>query len=136
MAPIQSNGYFDNPYFSEDELKCKGTGELQLAPGFLGSLLVLRELYGRPMSVTSCCRSPEHNKKINGHPNSLHLTKNDKWNTGGTLAIDVSISNYSNWDSELRESAELLGWSLGVGKTFIHLDMRKLIGLPTIVWEY
>lgn len=129
------NGYFDNKYFSADELKCKGTGELKLAQGFLGELIWLREVFGRPMVVTSCCRSPEHNKKIGGNKNSLHMTVNEKWCTSGTLALDISTPN-EDYRTELLMLAREMGWSVGHGHGFLHLDKRIQIGLPRTEFDY
>lgn len=129
------NNYFGNKYFSKDELKCKGTGELKLSPGFLGELVWLREVFDRPMVVTSCCRSPEHNKNVGGHPRSLHLTESDYWPAKGTLAIDIATPNEGyRWD--LIPLARQLGWSVGHGKGFIHLDKRTHIGLTRAEFDY
>lgn len=137
MALIQSNGYFDNQYFSEDELKCKGSGELQLAPGFLGELVHLRDHLRFPMIVNSCCRSPEHNKKVGGHPSSLHLTENNKWDTGGSIAVDISIEGWSDPKvASFINCAKLFGWSVGIAETFIHIDKRIQVGLPRREWVY
>lgn len=137
MPLLQSNGYFENPYFSKNELKCKGSGELQLAPGFLGELIHLRQSFGFPMVPTSCCRSPEHNEKEGGHYRSLHLTVNEHWNTGGSLAIDISTIGWEDGrKSDLENKARSLGWSVGVAKTFIHLDKRIQVGLPQREWAY
>ena len=130
----QSN-YFDNKFFKEEELKCKGSGELLLAPGFLGELVWLRSIFGRPMVVTSCCRSPEHNKKIGGHPRSLHLTENEHWPTKGTLAIDIATPT-EEYRWELLIVARENGWSVGHGKGFLHLDKRTHIGLPRAEFDY
>ena len=125
---MQSNGYFENPYFSEDELRCKGSGELNLAPGFLGLLVHLREDIDRAFIVNSCCRSPEHNTAIGGHPKSLHLTQNDR-SINGTMAIDISTAGWSDdFQRDFIESAQCLGWSTGQANTFIHLDARILLG--------
>lgn len=132
---MQSTNYFDNPYFSEDELKCKGTGELLLAPGFLGELVWLRKIFDKPMVVTSCCRSPEHNTKVGGNPRSLHMTVNEHHNTGGTLAIDI-LTKDDEYRNELIRLSRELGWSIGYGKGFLHLDKRIQIGLPRTDFDY
>lgn len=128
-------GYFKNPYFTEQELKCKGDGTLLLAPGFLGDLVWLRTIFGKPMQVTSCCRTPEHNSKIGGNPNSLHLTVNPKWNTLGTMAIDI-LTKDEDYREELIRVAREMGWSVGHGKGFLHLDRRIHIGLPRTDFDY
>lgn len=129
------NNFFDNPYFTEEELKCKGSGELMLAPGFLGELVWLRTILDRPMVVTSCCRSPEHNTAVGGNPRSLHLTVNEHWNTGGTLAIDI-LTRDEEYRTELIMLARELGWSVGFGNGFLHLDKRIQIGLPRSDFDY
>lgn len=134
MSLLTSN-YFGNKYFSQDELKCKGTGDLKLSPGFLGELIWLRELFGEPMAVTSCCRSPEHNKKIGGHPRSFHLTENEHWPTKGTLAIDIATPT-EEYRWELLIVARENGWSVGHGDGFLHLDKRTHIGLPRSEFDY
>lgn len=133
---LNSSGYFENPYFSEDELRCKGSGELNLAPGFLGMLVNFRDDWGLPLTPTSCCRSPEHNKKIGGHPKSLHLTKNER-SINGAMAIDISIQDWSE-DSvrDFIEVAQQRGFSTGEAKTFIHLDARILLGRSRADFTY
>lgn len=134
MLQLPSN-YFDNDYFSEDELKCKGTGELKLATGFLGELVWLRQIFGRPMVPTSCCRSPEHNKNIGGHPKSLHLTENHSHLTDGTMAIDIATGS-EDYRQELIRLAREMGWSIGHGKGFLHLDRRIHLGYPRAEFDY
>lgn len=132
---MNNSNYFDNQFFTKEELKCKGNGELKLAPGFLGELIWLRQIFGKPMIVTSCCRSAEHNEAIGGNPRSLHLTENPHWNTGGTLAIDI-LTKTEEYREELMRVARELGWSVGHGKGFLHLDKRIQIGLPRTEFDY
>ena len=132
---LSFDGYFDNPYFSRDELECKGTGYLALSPGFLGELVWLRKIFDKPMIVTSCCRTPEHNNKVGGNPRSLHLTVNPHWDTSGTLAIDI-LTKDEEYREELIRLARELGWSIGHGKGFLHLDKRTHIGLPRTDFDY
>lgn len=111
------------PYFSEAELRCKGTGIIKLDPRFADALPKLREAWGKPLSPNSVCRSPEHNKAVGGHPNSLHLTENPKWPTFGTMACDI---RWRDWKLEDQQSfAELalsMGWRVGLHDGFCHLD--------------
>lgn len=134
---LNSSGYFENPYFSEDELRCKGNGELNLAPGFLGMLVNFRDDWGLPLTPTSCCRSLEHNIAVGGHVSSLHLTSNKERSIVGTMAIDISIAGWS--DDTVRdfiEFAQLRGFSTGEAKTFIHLDARILLGRSRADFTY
>lgn len=127
--------YFENPFFSRKELECKGTGALRLSPGFLGELIHLRRVMDLPMIVTSCCRSPEHNKAVGGHPNSLHLTEGNGHGALGTLAIDI-LTKDEEYRMRLIDIALELGWSVGYGKGFLHLDKRIHIGLPQTTFNY
>jgi hypothetical protein len=116
MKMLNDSGYFENSYFSEDELKCQGSGELNLAPGFLGMLTWLRIIMDEPMIVTSACRSPEHNRAIGGHPKSLHLTQNDR-SINGTMAVDIAVDRTTDvgerYFDDLTDTARHLGWSVG-----------------------
>lgn len=132
---MQQSNYFKNSLFSEEALSCKGTGELKLSPGFLGELIWLRTVFGKPMVVTSGCRSLSHNNKVGGHPRSFHLTENVHWGTGGTLAVDISTPT-EEYRWELIQLARQLGWSIGHGSGFLHLDKRTHIGLPRAEFDY
>lgn len=125
------------PYFPEHELRCKGTGVILLHPTFAATLPALRVEWGKPLVMTSVCRSPEHNKAVSGHPRSLHLTENPDHPTLGTAAGDIS---WLLWNREKRlEFAQLawcLGWSVGLHDTFVHVDRRLDIGLEQRVFTY
>lgn len=121
--------------FSRTELACRGSGLLILAPEFADFLLELRLAMDMPMFVNSACRSKEHNRSVNGHPRSLHVCDFPHWPTQGCCAIDVSTHKYSpeenrwferpdNYRARLRDIAWDLGWSVGHGATFLHLDRR------------
>lgn len=126
------------PNFTREELQCKGSGKLILAPGFAQALQGLRDVFGKPMKVNSCCRSREHNKAVDGHPRSLHVCDRPYHATGGTCAIDIGITMV---DKELREElAELAwerGWSVGFNPRFLHLDLRtEYAGLKQVRFSY
>jgi zinc D-Ala-D-Ala carboxypeptidase len=124
-------------YFSEKELACKGTGVIKLDPRFTQALVNLREAWGNPLSPSSVCRTPEHNSKVKGHPNSFHLTENPKWKTFGTMAADIT---WRSWDTETKlkfaRLAYSLGWAVGLHNSFCHIDRRVEAGLPQAVFLY
>jgi hypothetical protein len=127
-------------HFTREELTCPTSGKLILAPGFIDALESLRVSYGHPMAVTSGCRSSEHNDwlKSRGYkasPNSFHLIGNEKYGTD-TCAVDVRRPGGDDlW--RLVKVAQAEGWSVGIAKTFIHLDMRaKFTDLPPVIYSY
>jgi hypothetical protein len=122
-------------YFTQEELQCRcGCKTLHLQDGFDVELVGLREDYGRPMVVTSCCRCADHNVSVGGHPDSLHQTVNGKYDCN-TIAIDIKRPNSADLFS-LVKVATKRGWSVGIAKTFIHLDKRDMIGRIPVVWTY
>lgn len=110
--------------FTDTELACRHCGILKLAPGFADKLKELRLEFGLPMTLSSCCRCSEHNRREGGNAGSFHLTENIKWNVPGTCAVDV-IRRGAEYDRKLLSTALKLGWSIGIAKTFIHLDRRS-----------
>lgn len=122
--------------FSHEELQCRATGVVRLAPGFAHKLAVLRMTFGKPMIVTSCCRSAEHNRRVGGHPRSLHVYDEPAHPTSGTCAIDIRNQG-SGYTVLLIRTALDMGWSVGVPSGgFIHLDRRDIVGLPQAVFGY
>lgn len=115
------------PYFTRDELKCKGDGSFKLQSGFAAELLELRHEFNEPIIVTSCCRTVEYNQKLQQEGkeaanNSLHLIGNPLYGTD-TCAIDVAYSD-KTYAWRLCRLAMMFGWTVRLGKTFIHLDLR------------
>lgn len=118
------------PHFSRVELACKcGCGMLP-EQDFMDKVETLRELYGKPLRVTSAARCPEHNARVSATGlNGPHTTGR---------AIDLAVSG--------NEALKLLSLALsmpdfnGVGVSqkgdhrsrFLHLDTipRKTI------WSY
>lgn len=115
-------------YFTDAELACKCCGVVRLAHGFGEQLDALREAWGVSMLLTSACRCRKHNAAVGGKPNSFHRfdkVSSDPYYTPGTCAVDVSISDGpSAW--RLAKLAMDNGWSVGVNKTFLHLDRRSV----------
>ncbi len=112
-------------YFTEDELKCKGTGVCKLAKDFGIELDYIRKKWGKPLTLTSACRSPEHNEAVSGREGSFHLTENPKYNTGGCCAVDIFWERWKKEDKDEFVTLALdLDWSVGLAKTFVHIDRR------------
>ena len=103
-------------YFDKSEF-IMGTVEVydKMDECLLMSLDDLRNEVGQPLHINSSYRSEEYNKKIGGSPKSKHLLGK---------AVDLHCT-----DSLLRlkivKNALPLGFTVGVAKTFIHLDLRE-----------
>jgi len=121
--------------FTEDEMRCKGTGLLIVSAPFMDALQRLREQLSRPMRLTSACRSAEHNQKVGGHPRSLHVCDEPaRSEQQGCLAVDVAIVDGA-YRGHLVATAWQLGWSVGWNKTFVHLDRRDYVGLKQSTFD-
>lgn len=88
----------------------------------------LREALGRPIRITSGYRSPLHNKRIGGHPGSLHKTG---------LACDFAVKS----DDEMVKVAAVASRIKAVGaiglypgQGFVHVDIRRRVGTKPIYW--
>ena len=122
-------------YFSEDELRCQGTGEINMDEKFMDKLIELREKLNQPMTISSGYRSEAHNIAIGGSKRSAHLKG---------CAVDVVCSGHKAF--EIVKLAMELGFT-GIGvkqkgvhaKRFIHLDTmpRKSVTSPRPwIWSY
>ena len=108
-------------YFTLDEIKCKGTGELVINEDALDKLERMRAIMGAPLKINSAYRSPTYNQKIGGAKNSMHRQGR---------AFDVS--NVGHDPAELYQAAVKAGFTgFGFARTYLHVDTGK----PRW-WEY
>lgn len=127
------------PDFTEDELRCKGTGLLVLAPGFGQALQGLRDAMGESLTINSACRSAVHNTAVGGHPRSLHVGDFPYWPTSGCCAVDIRAieGEHDIFRAKLVEIAWARGWSVGFHPRFLHLDLRtQYAGRPQAEFQY
>lgn len=102
------------PNFSPRELACKGTGRLTVDTGALDKLQDLRTCLGRPLLITSAYRSPAHNKRVGGAPNSLHMQG---------VAFDVRMENQDPHTFEAAaRAAGFTGFGYYPRQGFMHID--------------
>lgn len=111
--------------FTAAELASQDDGTIRLVPGFATALTRLRVAMDEPMVVTSCCRTPARNAAIGGSPRSYHLTEGNASN--GTCALDVRVPD-DIYRLKLAMLAMETGWTVGVYRTFLHLDRRLDFG--------
>lgn len=103
-------------YFKESEFRMGGMVVFDKMSGaFLHKLDVLRGLCGFPFILNSTYRSPEYNASIGGASNSKHMEG---------IAADIACSD-SKQRAILVKHALDLGLSVGVYKTFVHVDNRE-----------
>lgn len=118
------------PYFKRSELAA-GDGSFKLAPGFAEKLAQLRIAYGKPMTVTSGCRTQADIQRLSARgyevsKNSFHLIDNQQWKTGGCCAVDIAWPIEKRSAYELIREATKLDWNIRISPmSFIHLDRRK-----------
>lgn len=101
-------------YFTEKELACKCCGVDGTTIEFKTALDKLRGMFGKPMIVNCAYRCSKHNAEVAGSKGSYHVKGE---------AIDIKIPNGA-YRTDLVKLALSLGWSVGIYKNFIHLDIR------------
>ena len=123
-------------YFSEEELRCKGTGELKMMEEFMSKLIELRKKLGQPMVISSGYRTLEYNERIGGSSKSAHILGK---------AVDVVCSGEKAYNI-VKLGLEIGFTGIGIqqrgehSKRFIHLDdvePDKYEGIPRPwIWSY
>ena len=102
-------------YFNNKELRCACCKENKCTEMFLERLEALRIVFKHPMKVNCAYRCADHNEEVGGSTNSYHLKGE---------AADIHCPN-GKYKSKLVMMALQQGLSVGVYKTFIHLDIRE-----------
>ena len=121
-------------YFTEEELKCKGTDECLMDKEFMARLVALRKEFNEPMVISSGYRHASYNQVIGGAKNSPHLYGK---------AVDVLVSGRTAY--RLMKMAMKHGFT-GIGisqrgpheKRFLHIDtmVNSDIHPRPWVWSY
>lgn len=100
--------------FAPREMACKGTGRLLVDDDAMNKLQALRDDLGVPMLVTSAYRSPEHNKRVGGAKNSMHLRG---------IAFDIRMENQNPTAFEAAaRRAGFTGFGYYPKSGFMHID--------------
>jgi zinc D-Ala-D-Ala carboxypeptidase len=120
--------YYRN--FTLEEMRCRHTGIDGMQPEFMEMLQKCRQIYGRPMTVTSAYRHPTH-------PIEARKARPGEHAMG--LAADIHVTGSDALD--LIDAALSAGFRrIGVNQNgdirqrFIHLGASK--DLPPGVWSY
>jgi uncharacterized protein YcbK (DUF882 family) len=115
-------------YFSYDEFDSPdelGSGK-QMDQDLLVMIDKAREIYGKPIVVTSGFRTESHNEKVGGVSSSSHLKG---------LAIDVACIRSKDRFEMLTALLEVGFNRIGVASTFIHVDVDKNKS-QNVIWTY
>ena len=113
----------DFKYFKLTDFDCQETGENAMDYEFIKTLDHLREICGFPFIVTSGFRSESHSAEKNKSKGGTH--------TMG-IAADIKVSGGAQRMAIVRH-ASALGMSVGVAKTFVHVDTRTT---EQMCWSY
>ena len=108
----------------EFECKCGCDMPLEVYENIIklaSQLQFLRDYTGRPITINSAYRCPEHNAKVGGSKTSQHLLGK---------AADITIQSLKPAEvyaliEELIDMGHLLQGGLGLYDTFAHYDIRK-----------
>jgi hypothetical protein len=103
------------PNFSPAEIACRGTDKLLINAPALDKLQSLRDRLGKPLILRSAYRSPEHNRAVDGAPQSKQMDG---------AAFDIAMSNHDPVAFEAAARAVgFLGFGFYPRSGFIHVDL-------------
>jgi len=115
--------YFEYEEFDSPDIQ--GSGQL-MDPKLLEMIDEAREIYGKPIHVTSGYRTEAHNHKVGGVDSSSHLKG---------LAIDVACVRSNDRFKMLTALIEVGFNRIGIASTFIHVDIDKGKS-QNVIWTY
>ncbi|MGI6540965.1 MAG: D-Ala-D-Ala carboxypeptidase family metallohydrolase [Bacillota bacterium] len=119
MAKLSKN-------FDSSEFACKcGCGYDTPNPELIRMLQVARDLYGKPMRITSGCRCIKHNRNVGGASNSAHLA-----GKAADIATPTGADRYLLIKALLASGFGRIG--INFKKSFIHADIDDSKPSPTI----
>lgn len=115
-------------YFTRSEFECPDCKVCNVNQKLLNKLDLLRISFGRPLNVTSGCRCYAHNLAVGGASDSLHITTITEQCGAADIAINDGPDKYRLL--EIAIALPFLG--IGIGKGFVHFDIRDQRAL----WTY
>lgn len=105
----------DFKYFKMEDFNCQETGDNEMDIEFIKGLDNLRGACGFPFVITSGFRSKEH---------SIEKAKKTPGTHAKGIASDIRVTGGSQ-RSKIVKHALAMGMSVGVAKSFVHVDIRK-----------
>ena len=110
-------------FFRLEEFNCTHTNKNEMDHEFLVKLDELRERVGFPFVITSGYRNATHPAEARKETPGTH-------NQG--IAADIKVSNGFERMNIVHEAIKM-GFSIGVARTFVHVDDRKT---TPVMWTY
>ena len=111
-------------YFKREDFDCQETGNNRMSDDFIHALDALRAVCGFPFHVTSGYRDPE------GH--SIERAKEKPGTHAQGIAADIAVQGGAQRRA-IVANALAMGMSVGVAKTFVHVDTRTT---TPVLWCY
>lgn len=111
-------------YFKIEDFDCQETGNNEMSEAFIHRLDELREACGFPFNITSGYRDPE------GH--SIEKAKATPGTHSRGIAADIAVQGGAQRRAIVKH-ALARGMSVGVAKTFVHVDIRST---TPVLWCY
>ena len=123
---ILNLNYFELSEFDQPGLP--GSGQEFMNPNLLMLVDKMRHRAGIPFHITSAYRSKKYNDALkNSSKNSAHIKG---------LAVDIAATDSAN-RFKIIEAALFLGIQrIGVGSTFIHIDIDDKDKPAKVCWTY
>lgn len=111
--------------FKESEWNCKHCGGAhKMKPEVMKNVQSLREIYGKPLVLTSAWRCEDH-------PNEIRKLKPGQHNQG--TAVDIKVTDGAMSYELIKIGLALDATGFAVGGGFVHLDWRE--STPA-AWRY
>jgi len=109
-------------FFKPSEYACRcGCGFTEIHPATLSAADTIRSYKGKPQSISSGCRCPDHNKKVGGASASFHLPR---FHDGKMVGFALDLPTDEPDDLYNFVVNNLPGISCIKYETFIHIDCR------------
>ena len=124
LTTMAKSKYFSEGEFARCTPPCKRD---DMAQAFLNVMDAIREKAGIPLVINCAFRTREYDMAKGRSGRSAHCAG---------LAVDFRCLNNQTRQKIVRAAVECGITRMGIGRTFVHVDMGERCGLPSAVWVY